>query len=324
MATTTKPSLSLRRRALLGAAIAALGLCGAAPALAAPDLVDFKVVDRETGQPLRVWRRHGRLFVAGEPGSRYALRVTNNTNGRVMVVMSVDGVNVYTGETASYDQAGYVFEPHQSWDLTGWRKSQNEVAAFVFAPLPKSYAARTGRPAEVGVIGIATFKEKPAPIEAVAAETRRRERAYQPPTYHADDGPVPPPPPPSPPPPPEPADTAYAAKAAPPSPVQSRADVVSGKGIQDRRAEVRGGSVQSPPDEKLGTGHGERETSVIHFVQFERATSYPQTIQQIEYDTRDNLIARGVIREVDPERHPRPFPVQPQDQGFVPDPPPQD
>ena len=62
-----------------------------------PDPVDLKVVDRETGQALRVWRHDGRLFVAGEPGARYSLRVTNHTDGRVLVVMSVDGVNILTG-----------------------------------------------------------------------------------------------------------------------------------------------------------------------------------------------------------------------------------
>ena len=82
-------------------------------AQAAADLVDLQVMDRETGQPLRVWRHRGRLFVAGQPGARYSLRVTNNTGGRVLVVMSVDGVNILTGETAGYGQRGYVFGPYR-------------------------------------------------------------------------------------------------------------------------------------------------------------------------------------------------------------------
>jgi hypothetical protein len=35
------------------------------------------------------------------------------------------------------------------------------TAAFYFTTLPDSYAARTGRPDEVGVIGVALFKRKP-------------------------------------------------------------------------------------------------------------------------------------------------------------------
>jgi hypothetical protein len=153
----------LKRRTLLAAAASALGLLAAPSAEAvapAPALVDLEVIDRETGEAARVWRHAGRMYVAGRPGARYGLRVSNNTGGRVMVVMSVDGVNVITGQTASYNQNGYVFEPYQSYEVSGWRKSDREVAAFTFAPLPRSYAARTGRPDDVGVIGIAAFREK--------------------------------------------------------------------------------------------------------------------------------------------------------------------
>ena len=80
-----------------------------------------------------------------------------------MVVLSVDGVNVITGETASVGQTGYVLDPWQSYDIAGWRKSDTAIASFVFAALGDSYAARTGRPGNVGVIGMAAFLEKPEP-----------------------------------------------------------------------------------------------------------------------------------------------------------------
>jgi hypothetical protein len=146
---------------ILAAAIGAAGLGGASRAKADP--VDLSVVDRDTGRPLKVWRHEGRLYIAGRPGSRYSLRVTNNTGSRVLVVLSVDGVNIISGETADYDQRGYIFKPYESYDLSGWRKSESQVAAFLFAPLPRSYAALTGRPGNVGVIGMAVFREKPLP-----------------------------------------------------------------------------------------------------------------------------------------------------------------
>jgi hypothetical protein len=74
------------RRGVLAGAIAALGLACAAQAHAQSGPVDLTVVDRETGQPLRVWRHDGHLYVAGRPGARYSLRVTNHTDGRVLVV----------------------------------------------------------------------------------------------------------------------------------------------------------------------------------------------------------------------------------------------
>jgi hypothetical protein len=53
-----------------------------------------------------------------------------------------------------------VLEPWESAEIAGWRKSLDDVAQFVFTDLPDSYAARTGRPDNVGVIGIAVFRER--------------------------------------------------------------------------------------------------------------------------------------------------------------------
>ena len=133
---------------VLAVAAALVATAGAAQAYVAHDPVDLRVVDRDTGKVLTVWRHDGRLYVAGRPGDRYSLRVTNHTGGRLLVVMSVDGVNIVSGETASYDQRGYVFSPHESYDLAGWRKSDSEIAAVAFAPLSRVVcrAHRAGRP----------------------------------------------------------------------------------------------------------------------------------------------------------------------------------
>ncbi|CAN7213560.1 hypothetical protein LJR225_000768 [Phenylobacterium sp. LjRoot225] len=307
-----------RRRTAFAAAIATIALLGATSALADQDPVDLQVIDRDTGQPLRVWRHHGRLFIAGEPGKRYGLRVTNHTDGRVLVVLSVDGVNILTGETASYDQRGYVFTAHRSYDINGWRKSNTEVAAFSFAPLPQSYAARTGRPNDVGVIGMAVFKEKfvlpvPAdvspPPEPVQRDEARR-APYGPPKASHNVPTIPP---------------------LPVPPVAHRIEepVVAGRTMRSPRdslapSQPEGGVVARRPDEKLGTAHGAREWSVATVVRFERATRYPQSIRQIEYDTYANLAASGVI-PASPyaDRRPRPFPSKSGRQGYVPDPPPE-
>lgn len=58
--------------------------------------------------------------------------------------------------------------------------SQRDVAAFTFTAAPHSYAARTGRPANVGVIGVALFRERrpePVPMTAPLAESRQRDEA---------------------------------------------------------------------------------------------------------------------------------------------------
>ncbi len=282
----------LTRRAL-ATAFAAIGLASAATAHAWADPVDLRIVDRETGRVLPIWRHAGRLYVAGRPGGRYALRVRNDTGGRVLVVMSVDGVNILSGETAGWDQRGYIFGPHETYDITGWRKSETQVAAFTFSPLPQSYAARTGRPADVGVIGIAVFNEKAQPPPLV--------EGFVGPPAGARGGR------------PEPYALNQAAPAPPPG--KSAPEAEAGSTVADAAR-------AAPRDEKLGTGHGAREWSVVSIEPFERAASWPQFTRQIEYDTYANLVASGVIaRHAEPPRHPQPFPTAPYDGDYVPDPP---
>lgn len=289
MSTTHSTLSTLGRRTFLAGAVAAAGLCASSHAQAdGSDLVSLQVIDRETGRSAPVWRHAGRLYVAGRPGARYGVRITNNSGGRVLVVMSVDGVNVLTGQTAGYDQKGYILRPYVSADVNGWRKSDTQVAAFTFAPLSNSYAARTGRPGDVGVIGIAVFTERSRESIAIGpAMPEYRGRAAN--AY--------------------PEEAQARVQSAPPP-------VVAPAAPSARRAAPE--SAQT--SERLGTGHGAREWSTARTVAFERASAYPQFTSQVEYDSYENLVARGVIpryRPAPPSR-PRPFPTEP---GYVPDPP---
>lgn len=124
-------------------------------------IADVSIVDRTTGQVLPIYRYRGELWVAGRTGGNYAVRFRNLQDRRIMGVISVDGVNAVTGKTASSRaNDGYVLDAGDSYDVTGWRKSNSSVAAFYFSESDMSYASRTGRPGDVGVIGVALYREK--------------------------------------------------------------------------------------------------------------------------------------------------------------------
>ena len=267
-----------RRYFLSLAATASAALC-AAPAFAIGSLVDVDLVDRSQNQLLPVHQQRGTAWVAGRPGSRYAVRLVNRSAARVMVVLSVDGVNVVTGETAALGQAGYVLEPYQRTEITGWRKSLTEAAAFYFTALPDSYAARTDRPDNVGVIGAAVFRERAREYERdrEVSSGRLLDRAE--------------------------ADTAQSARrsaAESPRAAAPSADAAKSAG--------------APLEERLGTGHGEREYMQTSHTQFERASERPAEITRLRYDSFERLLALGVIRPRRAPWVPEPFP------GFVPDP----
>ncbi len=140
-----------------------LALVGAAKVHAQGGLVDLSVYDRTEGKRLAVYWHEGRAYVVGKPGNEYQVSVRNRLREDVLSVVSVDGVNVVSGETAHPSQTGYVLSPYRGYDILGWRKSLAETAAFYFTALPDSYAARTGRPDNVGVIGVAVYRRKQAP-----------------------------------------------------------------------------------------------------------------------------------------------------------------
>jgi len=126
-------------------------------------LADVSIIDAASGAVLTPHYYQGEYWIAGAPGARYSIEVRNRLGERMLAVTAVDGVNVISGDTASWEQTGYVFGAGEGYRIDGWRKSDAEVAAFEFTAAPASYAARTGRPANVGVIGVALFRERIAP-----------------------------------------------------------------------------------------------------------------------------------------------------------------
>ncbi len=278
---------SARGVGAVGLAIA-LGL-GAVPACIAGHLGSVDLVSRPDGQLLSAYPMDGRRWVVGTPGQEYGIRVCNTTGNRVLAVMSVDGVNVVSGETASPAQSGYVLSAHECADINGWRKNNASTAAFYFTELPDAYAARTGRPENVGVIGVAFFRERSQRITWKDAPARVAASPAAEPAARQDA-----------------ADASAAA--------EGRAG-----NAQAARSEMAAAAPAPAPMAKIGTGHGRREWSPVETTRFERESATPNETVAINYDRRDNLIAMGILPPPSIARSPNPFPNW--TPRFVPDPP---
>lgn len=262
----------MKKLSTLFAAIALVGCVSIADAGA---MLDVSITDRNTGKNLEIYRHQGRLYVAGTPGNRYAVNLYNKSGGRVLTVVSVDGVNALNGQTAATSQSGYVLSASQSAEIAGWRKSMEEVAAFYFTSVADSYAGRTDRPQNVGVIGVAAYREAelqpPAPQPAVSI----RERSAQDSADHAS------------------------AKAAPGNAPASAAT-------------PRSEALSKQTEGRLGTGHGERINAPTQYTEFRRASETPAEIVTIYYNSYANLLAQGIIPRPPhygaPQAAPQPFP----------------
>ena len=276
---------SLSRTLLIAASLAAASLPAQARRLA-----EVEVMDRATGEVLRQHWHEGRRYVVGQPGHAYEIAVRNRTGERLLAVMSVDGVNVLSGETAGTGQGGYVFSGYERDTVRGWRKSLQDIAQFHFTALPDSYAARTGRPGDVGVIGVAIFREAqqwPRPYE------RNGEREELPGWYG-----------------PKSQDSARGDAAGEAAPAPRAKSAPQRDRAAPEAQTKRGGA-------PLGTGHGRREYDPVGTTHFERASATPDEVITLYYDSRPNLVAMGVLptRTEYSRRRPQAFPG-----GFVPDP----
>jgi hypothetical protein len=295
----------------VGIVLIGLGVLGVrTDAHAAGGLAEVQIIDRDTGSVLPMYRSHGEYWVAGRPGARYSIMIQNHRGERILAVTAVDGINVISGETGAWSQSGYVFSPGERYEIAGWRKSNAEIAAFNFTAAGNSYAERTGRPANVGVIGVALFLERPArvpsyqalnPLSAGSGFAQNRVEG------DAVDG---------------------AARAAPPSfaegaPAAASASLSAGAPAAPKLEEVKpyaSASNNPAPAQKLGTGHGAREASYVQDTTFDRLSSTPNELIKIRYDSYENLVAMGVVPTRPVWQRPNPFPDSPL-QKYVPDPP---
>ena len=265
--------------------------CAASTTVTMPNLrsalIQVDVYDRANGSALPVYQKAGRHYIVGTPGHEYAVRIRNCTGARVLVVTSVDGVNVISGETATPSQSGYVLDPWGSVEIRGWRKNLQRTAAFFFTEHQNSYAARTGRPDNVGVIGVAVFREKVQPVARPEPQFRRGQIASenQPESPRAQD--------------------AGESRAEMPAPA-SAANESDGREARQRLEAADAARTLG----KLGTGHGRNEASRATLVRFERASEAPAETVSVQYDRRENLAAIGVLPAIPSvaRREPQPFP----------------
>lgn len=127
-------------------------------------LVEVQVrIEGEASPMLLGPGREDRRYVQAFAGRRYELVLRNPTDRRVAVVLSVDGLNVLSGDrsTLGADEAMFVLAPRETATIPGWRTSLDEVRQFTFVDERRSYAERTGQAnADMGWIRVASFRER--------------------------------------------------------------------------------------------------------------------------------------------------------------------
>jgi len=137
-------------------------------------VVELSVLNAR-GTPMRLTPTGGGdLRLQGRSGDLYRLAFSNQGRRTVEVVATVDGLDVLNGRPGTIANRGYVVRPGDMLVIEGFRRSEDEVAAFRFSAPDDAYAANTpqGDPRNIGVIGVALFTLDDPANEIVAASPR--------------------------------------------------------------------------------------------------------------------------------------------------------
>lgn len=211
------------------------------------------------------WARDGIWYVEGIQGRRFLLNITNRSNARIEVVVSVDGLDIGDGEEGSTTKRGLVINPWSTFAFEGFRTSQSNVATFRFIEPGGSYAGLTGKPKNVGIIGIAVFKEKvvtPLPWTLPSSPIKAPWEKPTPWTWE------------------------YSTRG-------NTADASRDAGHAGVTCSSNSMPMASPGGQSLGTEFGESRLSEVGSTTFTRASRVPETTFTLRYENRETLMAMG-------------------------------
>jgi hypothetical protein len=236
------------------------------------------------GKPIQEYHKDERTFVEGRQGSNFSLELTNLTPRRILVHPTVDGLSAMSGKEASrLDDDGYVLHAFQKTTIPGWRLNNDEVARFFFAGAGKSYAEKSGKGLDKGVIACAVWEEK----QIIVPETVYYSSNELHTEMHSEE-------------------QCSGSLSWMPSDHHPR-----NRSITRGRRHTKGGMhVNCCSTQNLGTGFGERAQHEVHTTTFDKATDSPVVIATIYYDDLKGLRAQGInIRRQKSKRLPDPFPA---------------
>ena len=214
--------------------------------------------------------REGNIWVEARYGTRYSIEVKNDTWKRALAVISVDGLNVVNGKRKEPSiSTGYVISPYNNVIVKGWRIGSDQVKEFYFTTPQDSYSNKLGADKKnIGVIGCFIYEEVP-------------KISY---SYTSDPDPFCPPPIPY-----RLGEVTWGAE-----PLSSAADYLCAMDVSSPQ-NISSSDNQRLYSRKMATGSGNKLDDRSHKVHFGKKVLAASMV--IYYDSKENLVRRGVIRD---------------------------
>lgn len=232
-------------------------------------------------RPLREYEHRGETFVEAVSDKEYLVRLCNRTPGKVLAVLTVDGLSVMDGEDGDKNGSGYVLHPRQEIFVPGWRLDDSSVARFRFSEPADSYAAQKGKASNVGVIGCCFWSEKQHPNFSPASWSNDPHWKYTTRGFNLSDAAKGP----------RFDEPEVCQRFSPAAPSPESRSVNSDSVVTSKQA--------------VGTGFGRRQDHRVATVRFDREAELGSLT--VRYNTREKLADIGIV--FDGPDSPNPFPA---------------
>lgn len=113
-----------------------------------------------SGKPVKQYLHNGKTYIEAKIGSEYSIKIRNSGSGRKLAIVTVDGLNVISGNPhSSENEQGYIVNGYDSIEIKGFRKDMSSVGAFKFCQAGHSYCNEKGLKGNNGVIGVRIYDE---------------------------------------------------------------------------------------------------------------------------------------------------------------------
>jgi hypothetical protein len=112
------------------------------------------------GSPITEYFHDNNYFVEGRESTEFSIQIKNSSFEDIEAIISLDGLSILDGKQAGNKSSGFVVKAYNSAKLDGWAISNQQAKAFFFTAGSNSYAAKTKKASNIGVIGAMIFRKK--------------------------------------------------------------------------------------------------------------------------------------------------------------------
>jgi hypothetical protein len=113
------------------------------------------------GYQVPKYYHQGTTYIEAIKDKKYSIRISTPLGERVAVALSVDGLNTIDAKHTDASQAAkWILDPYESITISGWQVNDQQARQFYFTTEEKSYGARLGKTANLGLISAVFFRER--------------------------------------------------------------------------------------------------------------------------------------------------------------------